>query len=484
VIRPSRLDFIKAAKRGHVLPVLKDVAADRFTPIDAFYALGASYLLESAGGGSFGRYSFLGVETVASLRIRGEEVEWKDEEGTRSFRARDPVRAVGDLMRSRPWDGEGELSPFPGGAVGYLGYDAARLWEKLPDVSGKPGPDAPDGLFMIARYTLVFDNLMHSLRIVCNQRIGEDPEADYVEAIRGIEGMEATLERADSGTDASRRPPIVGPLVSNMSQTEFESGVRRAKGLIEEGEAIQVVLSRRFDAEFDGSPFDVYRALRSINPSPYMFYLDFGDFVLLGASPEVMVRIEGDKATLRPIAGTRPRGKDAAEDGKLGAELLADEKERAEHTMLIDLARNDLGRVARAGTVSVDRMMEVEHYSHVMHIVSEVSCRLREGVDIYDVIRATFPAGTVSGAPKIRAMQIIDEIETERRGPYAGLVGYFSYNGGFDSCITIRSALVKDGKIRVQAGAGIVYDSVPEREFEETAAKAAAMLAAAGKARG
>lgn len=482
MIRPSRLDFLKIAKQGHVVPIVKDVAADRLTPIDAFYALGASYLLESAGGGAFGRYSFLGVETVASLKIEGEGVEWRDEEGVRSFRARDPVRAMGDLMRSRPWDGEGDLSPFPGGAVGYLGYDAARLWERLPDVSKKPGPDTPDGMFMIARYTLVFDNLMHSLRIVCNQRVGEDPEADYVGAIRGIEGIEAKLERADLGPDGSRRPPLVGPLLSNMSQTEFEAGVMKAKGLIEEGEAIQVVLSRSFVADFNGSPFDIYRALRSINPSPYMFYLDFGDFVLLGASPEVMVRVEEGKATLRPIAGTRPRGKDAAEDAALCAELLADEKERAEHTMLIDLARNDLGRVAKAGTVSVDRMMEVEYYSHVMHIVSEVSCRLAQGVDIYDVIRATFPAGTVSGAPKIRAMEIIDEIEAQRRGPYAGLVGYFSYRGGFDSCITIRSALVKDGKIRVQAGAGIVYDSVPEREFEETAAKAAAVLAAAGAA--
>jgi anthranilate synthase component 1 len=474
------LDFLKAAKHGHVLPVVKDVAADRLSPIDAYYALGAAYLLESAGGGAFGRYSFLGVETVASLRIEGEEVKWSDEGGLRSFRARDPVRAIGDLMRSRPWDGEGDLSPFPGGAVGFLGYDAARIWEKLPDVSRKPGPDTPDGMFMIARFTLVFDNLMHTLRIVCNQRVGEDPEADYVDAIRGIEGIEARLERSDSGPDRSRRPPIVGPLHANMSQVEFEAGVLKAKLLIEEGEAIQVVLSRSFFADFDGSPFDVYRALRSINPSPYMFYLDFGDFVLLGASPEVMVRVEDGKATLRPIAGTRPRGADAAGDAALGAELLADEKERAEHTMLIDLARNDLGRVARPGTVSVDRMMEVEYYSHVMHIVSEVSCRLAPGVDIYDVIRATFPAGTVTGAPKIRAMQIIDEMEKERRGPYAGLVGYFSYRGGFDSCITIRSALFKDGKIRVQAGAGIVYDSVPEREFEETAAKAAALIAAAG----
>jgi anthranilate synthase component 1 len=474
------LDFIKSAKQGHVLPVIKDVSADRLTPIDAYYALGAVYLLESAGGGAFGRYSFLGVETVASLRIEGEEVKWRDEEGSRSFRARDPVRAIGDLMRSRPWDGEGDLSPFPGGAVGFLGYDVARLWEKLPDVAGKPGPGTPDGMFMIARYTLVFDNLMHSLRIVCNQRIGEDPETDYVDAIRGIEGIEARLEREDPGPDRSRYPPVIGPLLANMSQAEFEEGVAKAKLLIEEGEAIQVVLSRSFRADFDGSSFDVYRALRSINPSPYMFYIDFGDFVLLGASPEVMVRVEEGKATLRPIAGTRPRGADAAGDAALGAELLADEKERAEHTMLIDLARNDLGRVAKPGTVCVDRMMEVELYSHVMHLVSEVSCRLAPDVDIYDVIRATFPAGTVSGAPKIRAMQIIDEIEKERRGPYAGLVGYFSYRGGFDSCITIRSALVKDGAIHIQAGAGIVYDSVPEREYEETAAKAAALIAATG----
>jgi anthranilate synthase component 1 len=488
VIRPSRIDFAKAAKKGHVVPVVKDVAADRLTPIDAYYALGASYLLESAGGGAFGRYSFLGVERVASLKIEGEEVEWSDEEGTRTFRAGDPLRAMGDLMRSRPWDGEGDLSPFPGGAVGYLGYDAARLWEKLPDVSAKSGPDIPDGLFIITRYTLIFDNLMHGLRIVCNQRIGavagDDPEADYVDAIRGIENIEAGLARADSDRDAPRRPPVIGPLVSNMDLAAYSKMVNRAKTLIEEGEAIQVVPSRSFTADFDGSPFEIYRALRSINPSPYMFYLDFGDFVLLGASPEVMVRVENGKAILRPIAGTRPRGKDAEEDTALRTELLADEKERAEHIMLIDLARNDLGRVAKSGTVSVDRMMEVEFYSHVMHIVSEVSCTLEQGVDIYDVIRATFPAGTVSGAPKIRAMEIIDELEDERRGAYAGLVGYFSYRGGFDSCITIRSALVKDGKIRVQAGGGVVFDSVPEREFEETANKAAAVIQAAGRARG
>lgn len=483
MIRPSRLDFLKAAKRGHVLPVVKEITADRLTPIDAFYALDASYLLESAGGGAFGRYSFLGVDRVASVRIAGEEVEWRDEDGIRSFRAADPLRAVGELMRSRPWHGDGDLSPFPGGAVGYLGYDAARRWERLPDVSGKPGPDAPDGLFMITRYTLIFDNLMHGLRIVCNQRVGADPETDYIDAIRGIEGIESALVQADSGRDRPRRPPVAGTFDAERGRMDFEAGVLKAKSLIEAGEAIQVVLSRPLVAAYEGPPFEVYRALRAINPSPYMFYLDFGELVLLGASPEVMVRVEEGKAIMRPIAGTRPRGSSEAEDADRAAELLADEKERAEHIMLIDLARNDLGRVALPGSVSVDRMMEVERYSHVMHLVSEVSCKLASGVDVCDVIRATFPAGTVSGAPKIRAMEIIDEIETERRGPYAGLVGYFSYRGGFDSCITIRSALVKDGEIRVQAGAGIVYDSVPEREFEETAAKAQATLAAFGKVR-
>ena len=483
VIRPSRQDFLKTAKKGCVIPVVKDIAADRLTPIDAWYALGAAYLLESAGGGSFGRWSFLGVEPVARLEINGTKVRWTDEDGERHFETHDPLRAVGDLMQSRAWLGEGDLSPFPGGAVGYLGYDAARLWERLPDVAAKPGPGVPDGLFMITRYTLIFDNLTHDLRIVCNRRVGEDPDADFVEAIQGIEKIESVLLHADPGRDLRKTPPRIGEIESGTDRATFVGQVKQIKALIEEGEAIQVVLSRNFSADFDGSPFDVYRALRSINPSPYMFYLDFGDFTLLGASPEVMVRVDEGRALLRPIAGTRPRGASEAEDARLEKELLADEKERAEHLMLIDLARNDLGRIAKAGTVSVDRMMEVERYSHVLHIVSEVSCRLAPGVDVFDVVRATFPAGTVSGAPKIRAMEIIDGIEAERRGPYAGLVGYFSYRGGFDSCITIRSALVKDGKIGVRAGAGIVFDSDPDREFEETAAKAEALLAATRKAR-
>jgi anthranilate synthase component 1 len=478
MIRPSRLDFLKAAKPGHVIPVLKKIAADRITAIDAYYALGASYLLESAGGGNFGRYSFLGVEPVARLSIEGGVCHLRDGAQMSAFSAADPIRAIGDLLRARPFAGEGDLSPFPGGAVGYLGYDVARLWEKLPDVSDKSDLGLPDGLFMITRYTLVFDNLSHDLSIICNVRVDGDPEAEYVEAIKGIEELEAKLLRSTEEKSGPRAPIAVGKRVSNMDRAAFEAGVVRAKKLIEEGEAIQVVLSQRFSVDFAGDSFEIYRALRSLNPSPYMFYLDFADFVILGASPEVMVRVDGGRATLRPIAGTRRRGTDRLEDAALRDELLADEKERAEHMMLLDLARNDLGRIAKPGSVSVDRLMEVEFYSHVMHIVSEVSAELGEGVDVFDVIRAVFPAGTVSGAPKIRAMEIIDSIEPDRRGFYAGLVGYFSYRGGFDSCIAIRSALVKDGRLHVQAGAGIVYDSDPGREYEETVNKAEAVFSA------
>ncbi len=489
MVRPSRVDYLKTARPGRVIAVVKEISADRLTPIDAFYALKASYLLESAErGAAIGRYSFLGVEPIARLTIEGELCTVTENGTVRSFSSTDPLRAVGDLVRARHYEGEGDLSPFPGGAVGYLGYDAVRRWESLPPPPAGEGPELPDAVFMITRYTLAFDNLMHSLRIICNIRAGEDPDADYVEAVKGIESIAWALEQAEAERGRERDLPVsgftAGEPVPNMTREAFEDSVRQAKELIASGEAIQVVLSQRFCSEFSGDPFAVFRSLRSINPSPYMFYLDFGDFVLFGASPEVMVKVQDGRAMLRPIAGTRPRGKSPEEDAAFRAELLADEKERAEHLMLIDLARNDLGRIAAAGTVSIDRMMEVEMYSHVMHIVSEISARLGPGVDVFDVIRATFPAGTVSGAPKIRAMEIINALEPSRRGSYAGLVGYFSYRGGFDSCIAIRSAVAKDGKIYNQSGAGIVYDSVPEKEYEETLNKARAIFAALERAAG
>jgi anthranilate synthase component 1 len=319
---------------------------------------------------------------------------------------------------------------------------------------------------------------MHTIKIVCNVRVGEDAEDDYSGAIEGIEKLAEKLEQTASSKPGISQIPSPGKLSSSYTKEEYMSAVARTKELITQGEAIQVVISQRIMADYDGDPFLIFRALRSINPSPYMFYLNFEDFVILGASPEVMVKVDGKKALLRPIAGTRPRGKTMEEDGQLKADLLADEKELAEHLMLVDLARNDLGRIARAGTVSLDRMMEVEMYSHVMHIVSEVTAELADNCDIFDVIKATFPAGTVSGAPKVRAMEIIEDFEPVQRGPYAGLIGYMSYTGSFDSCITIRSMVVADKKVYLQAGAGIVYDSVPETEYEETLSKAKALFAA------
>jgi len=450
------------------------------TPVDAFYATDANYILESAEKGSVvGRYSFLGLEPVVWIEIRGKTCTLTEEDGQeKTFTLRHPLKMIGEVLKDRPFIGRGDLSPFPGGAVGYIGYESVGRWEKIPFDPEKPGLNLPDSVFFITRYNLVFDNLMHNLKIVCNVRVGKNPETDYNNAVAGLEEIQKKLEKPAQPPPAVSQLPRVGRLKSNFTKEEYKKTIEQIKELITQGEAIQVVLSRRIEADYHDDPFLIFRALRRINPSPYMFYLDFDTFSILGASPEVMVRVDSGKAMLRPIAGTRPRGKDQEEDGKLRAELLRDEKELAEHLMLVDLGRNDLGRIAKPGTVKVDRMMEVEMYSHVMHIVSEVSAQLADKMDVFDVIRAVFPAGTVSGAPKVRAMEIIEDFETVTRGPYAGLVGYLSYTGTFDSCITIRSLVCKDGKIYLQTGGGVVYDSVPELEHEETANKARALLSA------
>ncbi len=480
MIRPGLQDFLKIAKKDHVVAVVKELPSDVITPVDAFYATNASYILESAEKGSVvGRYSFLGIEPVVWIKISGKTCKLMEEDGReKSFTLENPLKMVGEVLKARPFIGGGDLSPFPGGAVGYIGYESVGRWEKINFDKSKPGLDLPDSVFFITKYNLVFDNLMHTLKIVCNVRVGEDIEADYKRAVAGLEEIVKKLEKPAQPTPAMSQLPKVGQLKSNFTKEEYMEAIESIKELITQGEAIQVVLSRRIEADYKENPFLIFRALRRINPSPYMFYLDFEDFTILGASPEVMVRVDEGKAMLRPIAGTRPRGKTQEEDSQLKTELLRDEKELAEHIMLVDLGRNDLGRIAKAGTVTVDRMMEVEMYSHVMHIVSEVSAKLAEKMDIFDVIRAVFPAGTVSGAPKVRAMEIIEEYETVTRGPYAGLVGYLSYTGAFDSCITIRSLVYKDSKIYLQTGGGIVYDSVPEREYEETANKAKALLSA------
>lgn len=479
MVRPKLSDFLKIAKKDHIVAVVKELPSDLITPVDAYYATSASYLLESVEKGTvIGRYSFLGIDPVVRLEIRGDESVLYEQGERKSFTLKDPLRMVGEILKARPFIGDGDISPFPGGAVGYIGYEYIRKWEKIPEDKSKPGLDLPESLFIITRYNLVFDNLMHNLKIVCNVWTGENLENDYKEAIEGLDKIAKKIEQTTSSTPRISQLPEPGPLSSSYSKEKFMAAVDHIKGLITQGEAIQVVLSQRIMADYEGDPFLIFRALRSINPSPYMFYLNFGDFVILGASPEVMVKVEGKKALLRPIAGTRPRGKTPEEDNKLKADLLADKKELAEHLMLVDLARNDLGKIAKPGTVSLDRMMEVEMYSHVMHIVSEVTAEVAEKMDIFDVIKATFPAGTVSGAPKVRAMEIIQELEPVERGPYAGLIGYLSYTGTFDSCITIRSMVVADKKLYIQAGAGIVYDSVPEREYDETLSKAKALFAA------
>ena len=403
----------------------------------------------------------------------------------------DPLDALRDLLdQYRPAAVPG-LPRFYGGAVGYLSYDMARHFEKLPDANPDP-LGLPEAYFIFSDTVLIFDHAQRTLKIVANTRVDErDPDQAYDEALSRIEHVldrlaahpkaaTPVLALSGKGGDPAQPPQFL----SNFERAEFEAAVEACKEYIRAGEILQVVLSQRFSVEIEAAPVDVYRSLRAVNPSPYMYYLQFPDLAVVGSSPEVMVQAEDGVAKLRPIAGTRPRGKSPAEDEALVQELLADAKELAEHAMLVDLGRNDLGRVCEYGSVHVDELMVVERYSHVMHIVSSVAGRLAPGRDPFDLLRATFPAGTVSGAPKVRAMEIIDELEPCRRGPYAGAIGYFGYSGNMDSCITIRTVLIKDGIAHIQAGAGIVADSDPGTEYEETLNKARAMFKAIAMAEG
>jgi anthranilate synthase component 1 len=369
--------------------------------------------------------------------------------------------------------------------VGYLGYDVARFFERLPDTT-LDDLDLPDACFLFTDTLLIFDNLRQRITVVSNAHV-KDPspgglEGAYEEAVRSIEAIVGELRKPVPVRPPAPPAPPRGAPRSTLTRESFEAAVRRCKEYVRAGDIIQAVLSRRLEIPTSADPFDIYRALRIINPSPYMYYLRLGDLRLVGSSPEVLVRLEEGRIDLRPIAGTRPRGRDEAEDRRLEQELLADPKERAEHIMLVDLGRNDVGRVAEVGSVEVNELMVTERYSHVMHIVSNVRARLQPERDAFDLLRACFPAGTVTGAPKIRAMEIIEELEPVKRGPYAGAVGYFSFSGNMDTCITIRTILCRPGRAYIQAGAGIVADSDPAREYQETASKAEAMLSAVGMA--
>ncbi|MBE9537413.1 MAG: anthranilate synthase component I [Proteobacteria bacterium] len=478
---PTLEQFKELSKEGNLIPVYREILADMDTPVSAYRKLGAtsySFLFESVvGGEKWARYSFLGCEPSLIFRSKGKNVEIIEGDKKTAFEA-DPLDALKELMaRYRPVKLDG-LPRFSGGAVGYLGYDMVRFFEELPD-STNDDLDLPDSLFMLADTIVVFDNVSQKIKVVSNAYTeGADITETYEKAVARVEEvirrLKTPLPQAEKKT-----PSMQGKTVSsNFEKEAFKDIVEKAKEYIRDGDIFQVVLSQRFEVENNAEPFELYRAIRSLNPSPYMFLLNLDGISMVGSSPEVLVRVEDEEITLRPIAGTRKRGKTEQEDLALEKDLLADPKECAEHIMLVDLGRNDVGRVSETGSVVPDELMIIERYSHVMHIVSNVRGRLKKGLDAYSVLRACFPAGTVSGAPKVRAMEIIDELEPTKRGPYAGAVGYFSFSGNMDICITIRTILLKDDKAYVQAGAGIVAYSDAESEYTETINKAQGMIRA------
>lgn len=479
---PSPDQFRSLTSKGNLIPVYREIMADMDTPVTAFRKLDDgkfSYLLESIEGGEkWARYSFLGSSPSIIIRSKGSAVEIIDNGAAVIRQTSDPLSCISGLLAQFvPVEVEG-LPRFFGGAVGYLGYDMVRHFENLP--TEKPAHlDAFDSYFLITDTIVIFDNMRQKIKVVSNAHISEDisPDAAYLQATQKIE---AIISRLRSPLPPHNAAPSEKPVAfrSNVSRETFEASVKKAKEYVRSGDIIQVVLSQRFSGDLSADPFDIYRVLRTLNPSPYMFFLRLEDTVIAGASPEVMVRKEGSHVELRPIAGTRPRGATPEADALLAEDLLADPKERAEHVMLVDLGRNDLGRVCSTGSVNVTELMVIERYSHVMHIVSNVQGELQDGHDAFDLVRATFPAGTLSGAPKIRAMQIIDELEPVQREIYGGAVGYFSFSGNMDLAIAIRTLVIKDGKVHLQAGAGIVADSDPVAEWQETVNKGMAVMRA------
>jgi anthranilate synthase component 1 len=486
---PDFESFRERARQGNLVPVYREILADLETPVSAFLKLeqvsdGHAFLLESvAGGENVARYSYLACNPQRLFSSRGREVTIRQSGDTQTItlpEGEDPLHELQRQLAAYRFVPLPDWERFSGGAVGYLSYDMVRFFEDLPDKS-PDDLDLPESQFMFADTLVIFDHVRHRVRVMAMAAVGDDSQAAYWDAVGRIEQMIEVLR--GPLPDGGARPPLDGTipddpagLPSTMTKAQHREAVLRAKEYIAAGDAIQVVLAHRLQAQIKVGAFDLYRALRAINPSPYMYYLSFGDLKIIGASPEILVTEDAGHVVTRPIAGTRRRGKTREEDLALEAELLADEKERAEHIMLVDLHRSDIGRVCEPGTVQVDALMTVERYSHVMHIVSNVTGKLAADKDQFDVLRATFPAGTVSGAPKIRAMEIIEELEPVRRGPYAGAVGYFSFSGSMDTCITLRTLVVKGNTVYFQAGGGIVADSEPDAEYNETLMKMGALL--------
>ncbi len=493
---PSFEAFSALYQKGKPQIVWRSLAADLDTPVSAMLKLAAgtpnSFLLESVeGGASRGRYSFLGMKPDLIWRCRGNlaEINRKAESGSQTFSPcpvaeKDGVLAsLRSLVNESRIDIPDSLPPMAAGLVGYMSYDTIRLVEDFPDANPDP-VGVPDGIFVRPTIMAVFDTIKDTVTIITPVRpsAGVSAEEAYAQAGQRLDEIVAAFDRPLSHLRSEQTDSPYPTAVPRTSRDQFHQMVEKAKEYILAGDIFQVVLSQRFTVPFTLPPFALYRSLRRTNPSPFLFFLDFGEFSLVGSSPEILVRLRDETVTIRPLAGTRKRGANATEDAALAADLLADTKELAEHLMLLDLGRNDVGRVSQIGSVKVTEKMAVEYYSHVMHIVSNVEGKIRPECDAIDALMAGFPAGTVSGAPKVRAMEIIDELESDRRGFYAGCIGYFAANGSLDTCIALRTALVKDGVIHIQAGAGIVADSDPEAEYQETWNKAQALLRAAEEA--
>jgi anthranilate synthase component 1 len=464
---PTLDEVRRLRQHGNLVPVYAEMMADLETPVSAYLKIASgqySFLLESVEGGErLARYSFIGTEPSLVLKTGKENPV-------------DPLTLIEQEFQHFKSVSIAGLPRFHGGMVGYLSYEVSRYFERLPSPDHDP-LDLLESILMLADTLLVFDHLTHKIKIVSHAHLDGDVEAAYREATDRIDRL---VDRLRQPMSAENTPVVSAqfPVASNLSQAEFEAIVSQTKEHIYAGDIIQAVLSQRLSQRTEASPFAIYRALRSINPSPYMYYLHLDDCHIVGASPELLVRVEDGVVSNHPIAGTRPRSQDPARDTALEQELKNDEKERAEHIMLVDLGRNDIGRISQPGTVTVTQLMDIERYSHVMHLVSHVQGQLRAGLSQFDALRACFPAGTVSGAPKIRAMEIIAELEPDKRGPYAGAVGYFDFSGNLDTAIGIRTIVIKDDVAHVQAGGGIVADSVPELEYQESLNKAQALLSA------
>jgi anthranilate synthase component 1 len=478
MVFPDKRGF-ESMKKDRVVPVMLKVNADEFTPIELFYNLDGchKFLLESAEcGKNWGRYSFLGASPHMAVKSYGDRVVTVSKGGVKTENGR-VLDIVEDYFKRYGYDSAppglfADLPAFTGGAVGYVGYDVIRLYEKLPD----DNPDElhlPECFLMFYKEVIIYDHFYHNLYVVYNAVPDEDTEYEHI--VERLYELKKTVLRKKDLHPLATVQNLAPEFRASFNENSFCEKVRKAMEYIKAGDIFQVVLSERMASAAKVEPFEAYRRLRALNPSPYLFYMDFGEFQVVGSSPESLVAVKDGIVTTNPIAGTRPRGKTPEEDEKLKKELLADEKERAEHVMLVDLGRNDLGKVSEFGSVKVERFMEVDMYSHVMHIVSTVSGRLKQGKTCIDALLACLPAGTVSGAPKIRAMEIIDELEEKRRGIYAGAVGYLGFRGNMDFCIAIRTIILKDGMAYIQSGAGIVYDSVPEKEYREILNKAMAL---------